>query len=105
MLSARPAILTPTRAAEKLNPHIPASRLPISSHLTRHCFQLLAHLATGLYRAKGILWFREDRLQRYTFHLSGRQRVECVQVSERVQVLPVIDTAACLLVLLGVLVA
>lgn len=32
----------------------------------------------GLYRAKGVVWLRERRYARYVFHLSGRQRVECV---------------------------
>jgi G3E family GTPase len=35
-------------------------------------------LTAGLLRAKGLMWFRQRRAARYTFHLSGRQRVECV---------------------------
>lgn len=32
---------------------------------------------TGLFRAKGFVWFVQQRSQRYIFHLSGKQRVEC----------------------------
>jgi len=30
-----------------------------------------------LFRAKGFLWFQQQREQRYIFHLSGKQRAEC----------------------------
>eukprot|EP00198_Chlamydomonas_reinhardtii_P013938 XP_001703275.1 predicted protein [Chlamydomonas reinhardtii] len=36
-------------------------------------------LATALLRSKGVLWFGERRAQRFTFHLSGRRRVELSQ--------------------------
>ncbi|KAJ9526234.1 hypothetical protein QJQ45_009703 [Haematococcus lacustris] len=36
-------------------------------------------LSPGVLRVKGSCWFAERRQHRYMFHLSGRQRVECLQ--------------------------
>jgi hypothetical protein len=45
------------------------------------CFQaFVTHQllpATGLFRAKGFVWFEQQRSLHYIFHVSGKQRAEC----------------------------
>lgn len=82
--------------------HLPVSRLPVPkiAHLraSQAPFQpslfteatalppqrfttslVMPHYPAALLRSKGVLWFGERRAQRFTFHLSGRRRVELSQ--------------------------
>jgi hypothetical protein len=51
------------------------------------CFQAFVSdtllRATGLFRAKGFVWFEQQRSLHYIFHVSGKQRAECGATGKR----------------------